>query len=129
VAGLFNDGFAASGRGTLNIKRNDDEMIRGEKLAVLVASKEAKIELESDVEGQHQTSVLRPVTDSRIYYSVVDRLIRRALLDWKASFAQISTDHLLFETKDLRDVELKTFYSAEKLNADNPASPATSDTK
>lgn len=122
VAGLINDGFAVSASGELTIKRDADDG----GLAVLRATA-GEIVLEATVGAERKEATIKP-TRSEIRFSIPDKLVREATFDWHANSAVFSTDHLLFGTATLRDLQLKTFYRAELQNDGSPVGGAASTT-
>jgi hypothetical protein len=44
-------------------------------------------------------------------------LIREARLDWNATLSDFPSEHLLFGTRNMREIRVKTYYEADTVAA------------
>lgn len=66
--------------------------------------------------GCSQKSVTARPLSGEILFSLEDGLVRSARSTWRMSQASFTEDHLLFQTKQIRDLKLETRYHAERVD-------------
>ncbi len=130
IASLVSDGVGIGASGQLTVTRKPDVERDMQPLAQLELSG-GNIFLEADDEGFRRQATLTPI-GSEILFNVADKLVHQAKAKWRATDTKFSTNHLLFGTKVMHDVEMESFYWARSLKpktapgkADSSPAPQT----
>lgn len=125
VAGLFADGFSAEAKGNLKVKREHNEERQGEKVANLkIIGGEVNLTVQEG--GQNIHSTIKPKA-SNVKFSIDDRLVRRAHIEWDVSGDKsYPLTHLLFGTKSMREMTFKSDYRAREKKKDDARGGPTS---
>lgn len=113
VVSLMSLGHEIEATGSLNLERGPDKPTRDGKSQAILKLVSGEVNIK-DPRGRNAEAVVR-VRSGLIDYSLEDLLVREAEISWSAGTAWVSTDHLLFGAERLRNVEVKSLYSAEKV--------------
>ena len=111
-ASIFLDpSLHAAATGEINVVRRGDARVGGKDLATL-AIESGKIEINSREATRHVIGKFVP--GGTLRYSLSDQFVSTAELAGDITYEEVSTDHLLFETRFRTQPKLRVQYHCEK---------------
>lgn len=116
VGSLCSFAYDMNSSGTLTLKKTGDVDLDGEKLSS-VKVEGGKVAVQGRVDGVNRSGTITPKPGGELRYSPDKMLVRWALIEWNADTKWVSTDHLLFGTEKVGQINMKTYYEADIVKA------------
>lgn len=115
VSGMLGIHFDASVSGTLNLAKVADTAADASD-AMQMKITGGKVNVESAKNGRRVTTTLTPEEDCSISYSQDELFVKSARGSWEASVFDVSDNHLLIGTENIRDLKITSYYEAERID-------------